>query len=94
MEVIYTLEYKDKALEDIRFFKEMGDSSIKTKINNLLDELEQHPYTGTGRPEKLRSNLTGYMSRRINREHRLLYRVDEDNSIVTIVSFRGHYERM
>jgi len=87
----YTLEYKDKAIEDIQYFKSLGDDAIKRKINALLDELELHPLTGTGRPEKLKQNLAGYMSRRINREHRLLYRIDESQKIVTVVSFRGHY---
>ena len=91
MEISYTLEYKDKALEDIRFFKHLGDAKIISKINVLLDELEAHPTVGTGKPEKLKSNLSGYMSRRINREHRLLYRIDELNKIVTIVSMKGHY---
>ncbi len=87
----YTLEYKDKALEDIQYFKSLGDETIKRKINALLDELEEHPLTGTGKPEKLKQNLSGYMSRRINHEHRLLYRIDEDTKIVTIISFKGHY---
>ena len=91
MEVNYILEYKDQALEDIQFFKKLGDVSIIKKINSLLDELELHPETGTGKPERLRSNLTGYISRRINKEHRLLYRIDEINRIVTIISFKGHY---
>ncbi len=93
MEVVYALEYKDKALADIEFFKALGNVAIRTKIDKLLDELELHPLTGTGKPERLRGDLSGYMSRRINLEHRLLYKVDEFNKIVTIVSFRGHYER-
>ncbi len=41
--------------------------------------------------EKLKKNLSGYMSRRINKEHRIIYRIDELNKIVTIISFKGHY---
>ncbi len=91
MEVVYTLVYKDKAVEDIEFFKRLGDVSIQRKITSLLMELEQHPETGTGKPEKLKGDLAGYMSRRINTEHRLLYRIDDQLHVVTIVSMKGHY---
>jgi len=91
MEIRYILEYKDKAIEDVQYFKSLRDDVIKRKINALLDELELHPTTGTGKPERLKQNLSGYMSRRINQEHRLLYRIDEENKIVTIISFKGHY---
>jgi toxin YoeB len=56
----------------------------------LFNELTDHPFTGTGKPEPLRYDLSGLWSRRINREHRLVYEV-EDN-IVVVLSAKGHYE--
>ncbi|MBK6784002.1 MAG: Txe/YoeB family addiction module toxin [Saprospiraceae bacterium] len=51
--------------------------------------MSEHPFTGTGRPELLKHSLSGCWSRRINREHRLVYNVDE--GIINILSVRGHY---
>lgn len=87
--IIYNLEYKTGALDDIRYFKRLGDKSLNRKIKALLEELAEHPETGTGKPEQLKGNLSGYWSRRINREHRILYKIDGDT--VCIFALRGHY---
>jgi toxin YoeB len=55
----------------------------------LLDELTEHPYTGTGKPEPLKHQLSGCWSRRINREHRLVY--EEQDEMIIIHSAKGHY---
>lgn len=55
----------------------------------LLNELTEHPFSGTGKPEALKHSLSGYWSRRINREHRLIYEVLDD--AVVIHSVKGHY---
>lgn len=55
-----------------------------------MEELAQHPFTGIGKPEPLKHAFSGYWSRRINREHRLVYEVSD--SIVSILSAKGHYE--
>lgn len=83
------LIFKPKALEDRTFFKKTGNIPLMKKIQNLLEELELHPETGTGKPEKLKENLSGYWSRRINSEHRIIYIVDNDKFIVEIYSLRG-----
>ena len=61
------------------------------KTKALLAEIEEHPETGTGKPEKLRFDLAGFMSRRINREHRLMYVINEEEKCVYIYSLKGHY---
>ena len=71
--------------------KKSGNFPLMKKIQNLLEELELHPETGTGKPEKLKENLSGYWSRRINSEHRIIYTVNADEKTVEIYSFRGHY---
>ncbi len=55
----------------------------------LLNEIAEHPYEGTGKPESLKYELSGYWSRRITKEHRLIYEVDGDR--VLILSAKGHY---
>ncbi|QOW11974.1 Txe/YoeB family addiction module toxin [Kaistella flava (ex Peng et al. 2021)] len=56
---------------------------------SFLEELTLHPYTGTGKPEALKHNLSGLWSRRINKEHRLIYEVK--NEVILILSAYGHY---
>lgn len=86
----YTLRFSDQAKDDISQHKKAGNKSVVNKITLLLQELAQHPFTGTGKPEPLKYSLTGCWSRRINREHRLVYEVSED--FVFILSAKGHYD--
>lgn len=65
------------------------DQKIVDEINKLIDECQLNPFSGTGKPEPLKGNLTGYWSRRITREHRLVY-LPEDGAIY-VVSCRYHY---
>lgn len=65
------------------------DRDVVDKINDLIDECLKTPFTGTGKPEPLRGNLTGYWSRRIDRVHRLVY-LPADQGIY-IVACRYHY---
>lgn len=88
---IYEIRYSQKALEDIAYFKKLGDVAIKRKISRFIEELEQHPSIGTGQVEALKHDLSGYWSRRINQEHRLLYSINEESKIVYIYSLKGHY---
>lgn len=87
----YQIDITKQAQEDIETHKKAGNKAILTKINALFEELTEYPYTGTGKPEALKYNLTGLWSRRINKEHRLLYQVEED-TIVIILAAKGHYE--
>ena len=86
----YHLDFTDKAKEDITFHKKSGNKAVLNKLNALLEELTEHPFTGTGKPELLKHNLAGLWSRRINKEHRLLYEVTDE--VVFILSVKGHYE--
>ena len=85
----YTLKLSHQALADIKFFKMSGNKVLLSKILTLLEEITEHPFTGTGKPEPLRHNLTGLWSRRINREHRIVYQVLE--TVIDIHSLKGHY---
>lgn len=88
----YQIAFTDKALDGIEKLKKSGNKPVLKKIRKLLDELTDHPYTGTGQPEQLKYDLAGFWSRRINQEHRLVYAVDEKTITVTIISAKGHYQ--
>jgi toxin YoeB len=85
----YHLDFSKQAVEDIDAHKKSGNKAVLKKLLLLLDELAEHPYTGTGKPEQLKYGLAGFWSRRINHEHRLVYEVLEDS--VLILSALGHY---
>lgn len=67
-----------------------NDKKILRKINELLKDIQRTPYTGKGKPEPLKYDLPGLWSRRIDREHRLIYQVKEDE--ILIYGCRYHYE--
>ena len=86
----YTLRFSDQAKVDISNHKKSGNKAVVKKITLLLEELTQHPFKGTGKPEPLKYTLKDCYSRRINREHRLIYEVVDN--VVLIHSAKGHYE--
>ena len=86
----YQLELSGQAIKDIDFHKKTGNRALLKKLFQLLEELTEHPYSGSGKPEQLKHNLTGFWSRRINHEHRLVYKILE-NQTVRVYSAKGHY---
>ena len=70
MEVIFSPE----SLEDLQFWKQSGNVKIQNKIQKLLESIKETPYEGLGKPEALKHNWSGDWSRRINQEHRLIYK--------------------
>ncbi|MCB9426600.1 MAG: Txe/YoeB family addiction module toxin [Flavobacteriales bacterium] len=87
----YQIIYTKQAEKDLKEFKKTGNKALLKKIAALLIEIQQHPFTGTGKPEELKYELTGLWSRRINREHRIVYKVQDDIITITILSVKGHY---
>ncbi len=85
----YHLDFSIQSEKDIEYHKNSGNKAILKKILILLNELSEHPQTGSGKPELLKHSLSGYWSRRINLEHRLVYQILEDK--VLIHSAKGHY---
>lgn len=76
--------------EDCRYWQSTDKSALK-RINRLLDDVMRDPLSGIGKPEPLRHVLAGCWSRRIDDEHRLVYLVDGDDTVV--LQARYHYER-
>jgi len=89
----YFIDYSIKAKTDIEKIKKSGNKNAFDKVVTLIEELENHPRTGTGHPEQLK----GYpdierWSRRISKEHRLVYDIEDDIVVVILVSAYGHYD--
>jgi len=78
-----------KAFEDFSFWA-TEDKQVLLKILDLVKDIQRNPFLGIGRPEPLRGNYKGLWSRRINLEHRLVYRVSDEE--ILIVSCRFHYK--
>ena len=87
----YTLELAKNALDDIEKHKRSGKHKTLAKIQKLLNELREHPTTGTGKPEKLKNDLAGLYSRRIDKKHRLVYAIREQIVTVYVLSAWSHY---
>jgi toxin YoeB len=87
----YTLEFTETALADIEKHKKSGDKAVLKKIEKLLNELMEHPTTGTGQPEMLKHDFAGLYSRRINKKHRLVYSINEQVVTVYVLSAWSHY---
>lgn len=68
-----------------------GNQSVLRKLITLFKELEEHPTYGIGKPEKLKGNLQGLWSRRITKADRVIYNIDGDLVIVSVLSLKRHY---
>ncbi len=80
--------FMDQAWEDYLYWQAQ-DKNILKKINKLLKDIYRDPFSGIGSPEPLKHDLAGYWSRRINLEHRLVYRVE--NGEIFLLQCRYHY---
>lgn len=78
-----------KSFDDLRYWAE-EDKQILLKIFELMKDIQRNPFSGIGKPEPLKHKFKGFWSRRINREHRLIYKVTKET--VIIVSCRFHYD--
>lgn len=84
--------FSDHGWEDYVYWQ-THDPETLDKINDLIKEITRDPFKGTGKPEPLKGHLAGYWSRRITREHRLVYRVSgaKPAQTLTIIQARFHY---
>jgi len=84
------LIWHDNAWEDYLWFQ-ANDRRLLKRINQLIRDVQRDPTSGVGKPEVLRDDLSGWMSRRVDSEHRLVYRVMDDN--IEIAQCRYHYTK-
>lgn len=87
----YLIDFTQDAMEDIERLKKSGNKQVLKKLASLFVELQEHPRTGTGQIEILKHYQEETWSRRINKEHRLVYRINDDTVHVLVVSAYGHY---
>lgn len=80
--------FAEEAWEDYKYWQESDKKTLK-RINDLIKAISREPFEGIGDPEPLKFNWSGFWSRRINREHRLIYMVEND--AVLIAQCRYHY---
>jgi toxin YoeB len=82
------VSFSKEGWEDYQFWID-HDRKILRKINELIRDTLRHPFEGIGKPEPLRNELAGFWSRRVTNEHRLVYRVEQDE--LFIIQCRYHY---
>lgn len=82
------LSWTETAWQDYQYWLSADKKTLK-RINMLINDMKRQPFTGLGDPEPLKHNMSGYWSRRIDREHRLVYSATRD--VITIIQCRYHY---
>ena len=82
------LIFSEHAWEDYLYWQSNDKKTLK-RINKLLKDIQRNKYEGIGKPEPLRHNLSGYWSRRITSEQRLVYKIEGDS--ILIAQLRYHY---
>jgi toxin YoeB len=88
----FRIEINEFAQKDIEKHFKIGNKATLLKIEKILKELSINPFLGTGRPEKLKYDLKGFWSRRLNQKDRIVYRVQENIVTVFVISAIGHYD--
>jgi toxin YoeB len=83
------LTFSSKAWDNYLYWQKTDKAMVK-RINTLIKDIQRNPFDGIGKPEALKHGLSGYWSRRINDEHRIVYKVAEDNLL--IAQLRYHYK--
>ena len=87
----YSIEISKEALADLLKIKKSGKKTDVSKIEKIFLELEIHPTTGIGRPEKLKYKEVNVWSRQINKKDRLIYEIIDHKVVVIVISASGHY---
>ena len=82
------LIFADEAWEDYLYWQKQ-DTKMLERINKLITEVKREPFAGVGKPEPLRHALSGFWSRRINDEHRMVYKIE--GGALLIAQLRFHY---
>ena len=82
------LIFDDHAWDDYLYWQKTDKKMIK-RINMLIKDIQRSPFDGIGKPEPLKHALSGYWSRRINDEHRIIYKIDSES--IYIAQLRYHY---
>ena len=85
-----SIKWSTKASSDFEHWQRINPK-LAQRIEDLIENIKQTPYSGKGKPELLKYNLAGFWSRRVDKENRLVYRVEKGSIIIYIESCKGHY---
>lgn len=88
----YFVDLSARAQKELSMHYRSGDKATIKKIEKILQELSDHPFTGVGNPEILKHKMSGAWSRRLNGKDRIVYSVEEDFITVFVASAIGHYD--
>ena len=87
---MYTIRYTEDAKNDLLRLQR-NEPKAFAKVSRFMQELAEHPKTGTGHPEPLKGQPQGRWSREITKKHRLVYRIFDNEVVVLVISAYGHY---
>lgn len=82
------LSWSDDAWDDYLYWQKNDKRNLK-RVNEIIKDIKRSPFDGLGKPEALKHNWSGYWSRRINAEHRIVYKIEDDS--ILIAQCRFHY---
>ncbi|MBQ7449125.1 MAG: Txe/YoeB family addiction module toxin [Paludibacteraceae bacterium] len=88
---MYVIRFSDEAQRDLLRLQKKAPQAM-SKFRSLLKEVAEHPRTGTGQAERLKHYKNETWSRRITKEHRLIYEIHDEQILVLVISSFGHYE--
>lgn len=83
------ITFEDAAWSDYLYWQQT-DKAMLRRVNALIRDIQRDPFEGIGKPEPLKFNFSGYWSHRIDEEHRVVYKVIDDE--VILAQLRGHYD--
>jgi len=86
------IAFLPQASEDLEYWKQIGAQRILKRIRALLEDIQEHPFSGIGKPEPLKGEQ-GKWSRRITNEHRMVYSISSGRIYVYVFSLRFHYSK-
>jgi toxin YoeB len=87
----YVIDYTNEAIADLIRLRD-SEPKAYAKAQTMIEELKEHPKTGTGKPEQWKGDRAGQWSRRITKKHRLIYTIQDTEVIVLVLNAYGHYD--
>lgn len=87
----YSIRVEKEAVRDLQKIYKSGNKADISKVEKIFEQLAETPEIGIGNPERLKNNLSGLWSRRINKKDRIIYEINNTEIIVIVLSALGHY---
>ena len=91
-QLTFIVQISDDAIDDLKIIKKSGTPAIKTKIERIIQELQETPTKGVEAPKQLKGEEGVVYSRTLNKKDRLVYEILEEEKRVIIIQFLGHYQ--